>query len=251
MLKAVFFDMDGVIVDTERDGHRVAFNKAFAEFGLGFEWNAEEYHALLQTGGGKERIAFYLKKIDFKGNDYISDAEALIRKIHKRKTEIFVELITSGELPLRPGVKRLMKEINKEGLYLGICTTSNENSAKAVMKSLLSDIKFDLLIAGDMVSKKKPDPEIYLSAISKAGISANEGYVIEDSHIGVTAARTAGLNVTATVNSYTEDEDVYAANMVVNCLGEPSGPDAKLKGEKFPSGFKNFVDLELLKNNLF
>ncbi len=249
MIKAVFFDMDGVIVDTERYGHRVAFNEAFKEFGLDFEWDDNEYHNLLQTGGGKERIAYYLKSIDFKGEEYLANPDDYIKKIHKRKTELFVDMISKGKLPLRPGIKRLMKEINEAGLYLGVCTTSNENSAKAVIKSLLGDIKFDLLIAGDMVSKKKPDPEIYLKAIENAGILPEEGWVIEDSNIGVSAAVKAGLNVAATVNEYTKNEDVYSAAIVVDCLGEPSGPSSVIQGNSSVKFFKGYVDLDLLKRN--
>ena len=231
-LKAVFFDMDGVIIDTERDGHRVAFNRAFSEFGLDIEWDIEKYHGLLQTGGGKERIKCYFEETGFDHPVYSKNPEQFIKDLHKKKTEIFMELIKEKKLPLRPGVERLMKEINDQGLSLAICTTSNENAATTVRKTMLSDIKIDFMIAGDMVSSKKPDPEIYLTALERLGIMAKEAIVIEDSHIGVTAASRAGIPVVATVNDYTRNENFDAAELVVSCLGDNNGIHAERIGGK-------------------
>ncbi|MEI6389221.1 MAG: HAD hydrolase-like protein, partial [Spirochaetota bacterium] len=162
MLKAALFDQDGVIIDTERDGHRVAFNEAFKVFGLGIEWDVETYHKLLQVGGGKERIKHYFDTIH-RGKQP-DDLENLVKALHAKKTELLMPILE--KMPLRPGIHRLMREIQDAGLKIGICTTSNEKVATMIASKMLADIDFDVVIAGDMVKKKKPDPEIYLSAQS-------------------------------------------------------------------------------------
>lgn len=244
MIKAVFFDQDGVIVDTERDGHRVSFNRTFAEFGFNVEWDAETYHKLLQVGGGKERMRHAYEHGGY--GVEVADIEATIKQMHKRKTDIFIEMVENGELPLRPGIHRFMKEINQAGLILGICTTSNERAAAAITGGLLKDIRFDFILAGDVVSKKKPDPEIYLLALQKAGVKPEECLVVEDSHIGVSAAKAAGMHVIATVNGYTREENTSAADFVVDCLGDPAGEKAAvLKGSTnvAPGGFVSLQSL--------
>lgn len=230
-LKAVFFDMDGVIIDTEKDGHRVAFNQTFAEFGLSFQWDADHYCQLLRISGGKERMLhdFKTRGIPRSENDTLDE---LIIKLHKRKTEIFISLIESGNLPLRPGVRRFMKEANEKGLILGVCTTANERSAAAVTDQVLADVKFDFVLAGDQVKKKKPDPEIYLLALEKAGLPADACLVVEDSRVGVTAAKSAGLHVIATTNQYTEREDLSMADIIVSCLGDDEGEKAVVKSAR-------------------
>jgi HAD superfamily hydrolase (TIGR01509 family) len=228
-LKAIFFDQDGVIIDTERDGHRVAFNQAFREFGFPFQWDVEEYHALLQVGGGKERMKHYLHTKGF-GVTVAPEAENdLIKKLHLRKTAIFIELIESGRLPLRPGLNRLMKEAADHGLILGICTTSDEKAARAIVRNNLADIPFSFILAGDVVKKKKPDPEIYLLALQKTGLAPHECLVVEDSANGICAAKAAGIPVLATSNPYTECEDLSAADIVVTCLGDFQGDKGILR----------------------
>jgi HAD superfamily hydrolase (TIGR01509 family) len=228
-IKAIIFDQDGVIIDTERDGHRVAFNETFKEFGFDVEWDVDKYHELLQIAGGKERMRHYLRTEGFGVDVKAEDEDDLIKRLHKRKTEIFVELIESEKLPLRPGIKRLMTEAMEKGLILGVCTTSNEKAANAVANNILKDIKFEFVLAGDVVSKKKPDPEIYLLALEKTGLKPAECVVIEDSRNGVLAAKAANMNIVATTNIYTEKEDLGEADIVVTCLGEPYGEKATLK----------------------
>jgi len=228
-IKAIIFDQDGVIIDTERDGHRVAFNKTFKEFGFEFEWDVDYYHELLQVAGGKERMRHHLHTKGFGREVKPEEEDELIKAMHKRKTEIFIELIKEGALPLRPGIKRIMKEARDRGLKVGICTTSNEKAAHAVAYEILKDIKFDFVLAGDVVKKKKPDPEIYLLALKKGCLKAEECIVIEDSRNGLLAAKAAGMNVVVTTNYYTEKEDLREADIIVTCLGDPDGEKGKLK----------------------
>ena len=243
MLKAVLFDQDGVIIDTERDGHRVAFNRAFRESGLDCEWDERLYHKLLQTGGGKERIRRYFEHYYTGGTIDTSDGglDAQVKNIHERKTAIFLELVKT--MPLRPGIFRFMKEIQAAGLKTGICTTSNEKVAHMIAFERLNGIAFDVLIAGDMVSKKKPDPEIYLSALDRLGIDGSECLVVEDSGIGTRAGSAAGCAVLATVNGYTRDEDLSAASWVVTCLGDHETEKAEFIGKAIPLAVPGIISI--------
>lgn len=219
-LKAIFFDMDGTIIDTEKDGHRVAFNEAFARLGINAEWDVAKYHQLLQIAGGKERMKFYFQG---EGKEFFPTGKSIdefVQQLHLLKTEIFVSLIESGKLPLRPGIKRIMKEAREKGILIGICTTSNEKAVKSIVNSLLADIKIDLILAGDIVTNKKPDPEIYLLALQKTGLSGKEVLVVEDSENGLIAGKAAGIKVLVTVNEYTKNENMTGADAVLTSLGE-------------------------------
>jgi HAD superfamily hydrolase (TIGR01509 family) len=227
-IKALFFDQDGVIVDTERDGHRVAFNRAFESLGLDVCWDADHYHRLLQIGGGKERLHHHLRTEGFGRAVPPEEEDGLISRLHQRKTDLFIEMIRQRQLPLRPGVHRLMHEALERGLVLGVCTTSDTRAAQAIAGSLLRDIPFDLVLAGDVVGRKKPDPEIYLLALAKTGLQPEQCIVIEDSSNGVRAAKAAAMNVVATVNDYTRQEDLGLADLVVSCLGDADGELAEL-----------------------
>ncbi len=250
-LKGIFFDQDGVIIDTERDGHRVSFNQTFKDFGFNFEWGVDEYHQLLQIAGGKERMKHYLHTQGFGKPVTPEDEEELIKNLHKHKTEKFIELIESGALPLRPGIKRVMKEANQAGVRMGICTTSDERAAKAIAYKILQDIKLDFVLAGDMVNKKKPDPEIYHLALKTSGLNPDECLVIEDSRNGVLAAKAAGLKVLVTTNPYTEKENLTAADLIVTCLGEPQGEKGKLIYAVKPFDFDGVLSLKQIEYYFF
>lgn len=228
-IKAIFFDQDGVVIDTEKDGHRVAFNESFKEFGYEFQWDVEKYHELLQISGGKERMRHYFQAEGVFSDLNKDEEDELIKKLHKTKTEIFIKLIESGKLPLRPGIKRLMKEAMGIGITLGICTTANERAANAIARGMLKDINFEFVLAGDVVSRKKPDPEIYLLALEKTGLKPEECIVVEDSRNGVLAAKEAGMHIIATTNIYTERENLSEAGIIVTCLGDPGGEKGLLK----------------------
>lgn len=227
-IRGFFFDQDGVIIDTERDGHRVAFNRAFHELGLPARWDVDLYGELLKIAGGKERLRHFLRTPGSGAPVAPGTEDELIARLHERKTDIFIEMLESGGLPLRPGVRRLMEEINRKGLVLGVCTTSDARVALAVTTTILRGIRFDFVLAGDVVTRKKPDPEIYRLALHKAGLRAGECIVIEDSQIGIEAAKDAGLFVVATPNGYTAKEDLSRADIVVSSLGDPGGETGKL-----------------------
>ncbi len=246
-IKGIFFDQDGVIVDTERDGHRVAFNETFESFGFNFQWSVEEYHQLLQIAGGKERMAHYLHTKGFDKPVDPAKEDQLIKEMHKAKTGKFIELIESGKLPLRPGIKRLMKEANQAGIIIGICTTSDEKAAKAISTKYLNDIKFGFILAGDVVEKKKPDPAVYLLALQKSGLKPEECVVIEDSKNGLQAAKGAGIHTLVTTNPYTEKEDLSGADLILTCLGDPDGEKGMVIHSTKPFTFKGVMYLQHIK----
>ena len=221
-MKALIFDCDGVLVDTEKDGHRVAFNQTFSEFGLDDQWDVAYYGELLQIAGGKERMRHHFETHGWPsaaGDDH----DAFIASLHAKKTAAFTDLIASGSLPLRPGVQRIVDEAIAAGVRLGVCTTSNPKAIDGVLDLLGPErkAKFEFVLAGDVVSKKKPDPEIYELAKQKLGLPVNECCVIEDSRNGMLAALGAELPVLITTSTYTVDEDFTGAVGIVPELGDP------------------------------
>ena len=219
-MKALIFDCDGVLVDTERDGHRVAFNRAFAAAGIDAEWDVDKYGELLKIAGGKERMTHYFNK---NGWPRGKTAETLIPELHKKKTAIFTELVASGKLPLRPGITRIVDEAHAAGIRLGVCTTSAPDSVNGVLDLMGKKRKayFAVVLAGDVVKKKKPDPEIYNLAKRRLGLDGRECVVIEDSRNGLLAAIGAGMPCLITTSTYTQDEDFREAARVVPELGDP------------------------------
>ena len=232
-MKALIFDCDGVLVDTEKDGHRVAFNTAFKEKGYDFEWDVPLYGELLKIAGGKERMRHYFDNYGWP--DGTTDKDEYIKEMHKLKTDIFMNIIESGQLPLRPGIKRLIDEAIANDIILAVCSTSNERAVNLVVEKLLGDerkVKFQEILAGDVVSKKKPDPEIYNLAKERLGLNGNECIVIEDSRIGLLAAKAAGMHCVITTNCYTENEDFSEADVICSELGDPPNISVTLSGLK-------------------
>lgn len=214
-MQALIFDCDGVLVDTERDGHRVAFNNAFDWAGLDAEWSVERYGDLLSTGGGKERITRHFDETGWPAG--ADDRVEFVKRLHARKTAIFMELIEAGQLPLRPGVERMVDEAFAAGLTVAVCSTSNEKAVNAVVRSLLGAKRADriTIFAGDVVPRKKPDPAIYTLAADTLGLNPARCVVIEDSHIGLRAAKAAGMHCIVTISGYTAEENFTGADRIV------------------------------------
>jgi len=224
-MKALIFDCDGVLADTERDGHRVAFNRAFTERGYDFEWDVELYGQLLKIGGGKERMRFYFDSHGWPPD--VPDKDEFIQNLHARKTDFYMQIVETGQIPLRSGVKRLVNEAIAHRLALAVCSTSSERSVNLIVEKLLGPerkAKFDLILAGDIVSKKKPDPEIYNVAKGRLGLEAGDCLVIEDNRNGLLSAKAAGMHCIITTNGYTVQEDFKEADAVFPELGDPPGP---------------------------
>ena len=232
-LQALIFDCDGVLVDTERDGHRVAFNQAFAKKGLDIEWDVAFYGDLLEIAGGKERMRHYFNTHQWPDN--IADKDDYIKDLHKLKTECFMQIIESRQLSLRPGVARLVDEAIADKVTLAVCSTSNVRAVTLVVERLLGPERkshFAAIFAGDVVSKKKPDPEIYNLAAQQLNLESTQCIVVEDSRNGFLAAQAAGMRCIVTTNGYTEHEDFSQADLVVSELGDPPNIQVTLKDLK-------------------
>lgn len=249
-LKTLIFDVDGTLAETERDGHRVAFNRAFSEFGLDWQWDIRFYGELLSVAGGKERIKYYIKQFqpDFKRDIPLDE---FIVELHQLKTKYYRQLLSDNSISLRIGVKRLISQAKEKGVRLAIASTAAVPNVIALIETAFGKDAlswFEVIAAGDMVSKKKPDPEIYLYVLEKMNLKANECLVIEDSFQGLKASISAGIKTVITVNEYTKNQDFHEAVLVVNHLGEKDVPFEVIRGD---SNNKNFFDLELANLLLF
>lgn len=248
-LKALIFDVDGTIAETERDGHRVAFNLAFSQVGLPWQWNIESYGDLLAIAGGKERLLYYINHFQPNFQPKIA-LDEFIAELHKLKSQYYRQLLTENAIPLRPGIKRLISQARQEGIKLAIASTAAVANVTALIETALAKEAltwFEVIAAGDMVKKKKPAPDIYLLTLEKLGLKASECLVIEDSNQGLKAAVMASLKTVITVNEYTKNQDFQEAALILNHLGEKKLPFQVIKGD---ISNKNYFDLELANSLL-
>jgi HAD superfamily hydrolase (TIGR01509 family) len=244
-LQALIFDVDGTLADTERDGHRVAFNQAFAEAGLDWNWSESLYGELLAVTGGKERMQFYLDRYR---TDWPrpNNLKQLIVDLHAAKTKHYTRLLAAGAIPLRPGVRRLLESARQAGLRLAIATTTTPANVTALLENALAadgTSWFEVIAAGDIVPAKKPAPDIYTYALDKMGLPPQACLAFEDSYNGLVSARDAGLSTVITINDYTKDQDFTGALVVLDSLGDVGQPFTVLQGQV---GWKISLDLDLV-----
>lgn len=245
MLKALLFDVDGTLADTERDGHRPAFNAAFREFGLDWDWDVPLYGQLLAVTGGKERMRYYVDKFR---PDYSkpADFDDLVVELHKAKTRHYTRMLAEGGIPLRPGVRRLLEEARAAGLILAVATTTTPDNVTALLRHSLAEDGADwfaVIAAGDIVPAKKPAPDIYVWALEELGLRPDECLAFEDSKNGIRASLGAGLRTVVTVNDYTREDDFSGALAILTDLGEPDAPYLRL--DRAESGI---VDMARLRD---
>jgi HAD superfamily hydrolase (TIGR01509 family) len=205
-LQAVIFDVDGTLADTEREGHRPAFNEAFVQHGLDIEWDPEHYGRLLEITGGRRRVAADLRERGY-GED---EADRIAAEVHKTKTALFVERVIAGRFPARPGVTDLVDGLVAAGVRIAVATTGRRDWALPLVTGLLGDV-VEVMITGDEVTRLKPDPEAYLLALAGLGLDASAALAVEDSAVGLTAAAAAGLATVVVTNGYTAGQDFGAA----------------------------------------
>ena len=245
-LKALIFDVDGTLAETEKDGHRVAFNRAFAATGLDWHWSVELYGELLAIAGGKERIRYYLEQYQPNGQPQ-ANLTNFISKLHQAKTEYYRQLLEQGAIPLRPGVKRLITEAREQGVRLAIATTSALPNAMALLQVFLNPDWFEVIAAGDIVAAKKPAPDIYHYVLQQMNLKPEECMVLEDSYHGLQASTAAELKTIVTVNDYTQNQDFGNAVLVLNHLGEPEQTFKVIQGQIQAA---RYLDLENIHNLL-
>jgi HAD superfamily hydrolase (TIGR01509 family) len=236
-LRALLFDLDGTLADTERLGHRPAYNRAFRKLGLPFRWGPRLYRKLLRHTGGKERLLQYLKRHDPDLGPQRAAIEAdprgWARAVHALKSRYFRRLVRGGRVPLRPGVARLMNEARAEDLRLAIVTSASRSTLAPILRHSLGAAlvrQFDVLVCGRDVDHKKPAPDLYLLALARLELAPGDCVAIEDSQSGLAAARAAGIATVVTTNDNTAHEDFAGAHLVVDTLGEPGAPCAVLQG---------------------
>ena len=221
-LEAVIFDVDGTLADTERHGHRVAFNEAFAEANLPYEWDAEGYGVLLELPGGEGRIARYLA-----GEGHEAGAAAsMARALHRRKQEHFLALVRTGAIPPRPGMIRLIDELGAAGVRLGVATTGGRVWVIELLRTVFGPVRtrgFGAVVTSEDVDVHKPDPAAYRLALERLGCPASHAVAVEDSAVGLRAAKAAGLACLVVRNAYTLHHDFSGADLVVDGLGDDGG----------------------------
>ena len=179
-LEAILWDMDGVLADTERDGHRPAFNQAFDENKLNTVWDEQRYGKLLEVGGGKERMTSHWNEVGWPENIPQDERPDKVKELHLRKTAIFMDMINEGTIPLRPGVLRLIDEAIAADLKLAVCSTSAESAVRNLVQTLMGPeraSKFQIF-AGDMVKMKKPAPDVYNMAVETMGLDKSKCVIV-------------------------------------------------------------------------
>lgn len=224
-LKALIFDVDGTLADTE-EAHRQAFNAAFRQHGLAWDWSALRYRDLLRVAGGKERILHYIAGLGLPEEE-AGRLRDLVPALHRAKTRRFAELVAVGEVVPRPGVARLLREARAAGLRLAIATTTSPANVAALLPRILGEAAtswFSVISAGDAVSRKKPAPDIYQDALMRLGMTAKGCVAFEDSDLGVRSAKAAGLFTVAVPTTWTADHDLSAADVLLPSLGDPESP---------------------------
>lgn len=201
-LEAVIFDVDGTLAETE-EIHRAAFNDTFRAFGLDWEWSVDLYRELLRVTGGKERMRHHAASL---GLDLPDER---IADMHRRKTELYTKTVLAGRCPLRPGVEAALDFAAARGLRLAIATTTSHANVDALLDATLGlqgRARFEAIVAGDDVPRKKPAPDVYEAVLARMNLPASACLAIEDSANGVASARAAAIEVWVTPSLYTAHE---------------------------------------------
>lgn len=248
-LKALIFDVDGTLAETERDGHRPAFNQAFLDNKLDWNWSVERYGELLEVSGGKERMRAFVQqsKPNFVLPERFEDLTAFIKHLHAAKTQYYKQFAQEGRIPLRPGVERLLNEAREKGIRLAIATTTTPANVEALLTNTLGPESmnwFEVIAAGDMVPKKKPAPDIFEYALDHLKLPPENCLGFEDTNNGLISATQTGLKTIVTVNEYTKGQDFTKAILVISDFGEPNKPFTVLSGS---AGDAKFFDIDLAK----
>lgn len=244
-LKAIIFDMDGTIADTE-EMHRQAFNLAFRELDYPLNWSRSEYKQLLSISGGKERIHHCLQSLHPAGatEDELSRATAAI---HQRKSDLYRQQLALGNLGLRPGIRRLVGECRRAGLQLAIATSSSRKNVDTLLHGTFgagADQLFSAIVTSDVVADKKPSPAVFHYTLSELGLGPENCIALEDTKNGNLAALAAGIKTIITTHPLTVDDDFAGASLVINHLGEPDNPFRRTAGAAYG---RHYVDMALLQ----
>lgn len=252
-LRAVLFDVDGTLADTEALGHRPAYNRAFRELGLSFRWGPKLYRKLLRQPGGRERLKYYFLNyqpaLGVHEAQMRADLDAWVNQVHELKSRYFRRYMRRGRVPLRAGVARLMREAHGAGIKLAIVTNASLRTLEPVLKYTIGPelaAEVSVIASGEEVRHKKPAPDLYRLALQRLGITPSECIALEDSEMGLEAAAAAGVSAVVTVNSDTSAQDFTEAALVVSSLGEPGAPMRVIKGALIERGWVTIDTLRTL-----
>jgi len=236
-LRALLFDLDGTLAETESHGHRPAYNDAFRELGLSFRWSERLYKRLLERPSGKERLHHYLQRYEPELGQHaeaVSESqEAWVDYVHEVKSQHFNRRLKEGQVPLRPGVARLLTEASDAGLRLAVVSNASARSIKSFLQHGLGRAlaaRISLVVGGESGFARKPAPDLYRHTLAKLKLAHYECIAIEDSAIGLAAARGAGIPTVITLNAETLSQDFLGATLVLDHLGEPEHSAAVLRG---------------------
>lgn len=182
---------------------RDAFNRAFAEHGLDWNWDREEYATLLDSNGGRDRVAAYAEA---RGEDVDADA------VHATKSRIYQEMLTTsdGQVSPRPGVVASITAAREKGYRVGLVTTTSADNIAALGQALAGKVSIDdldVVVDQSLVSHRKPDGEAYTYALSQLGVDPADAVAVEDNLGGVRSAQAAGVRVIAFPNGNTVNQD--------------------------------------------
>ncbi len=223
MFKALLWDVDGTLAETERDGHLVAFNRAFDALGIPWRWSEQEYGALLHVSGGRERL---LHDLRFRNFAPAEDVESLIGRLHRLKNAFYARIVAGGEVRLREGVRELLADCESAGIRMGIATTTSRSNLEALLDAQLGahwESKFAAVVCAREAPKKKPDPQVYQLALRMLELPAHEVVAIEDAPAGIAAARAAGVPVLVARSHYFAAVDTRGALAAGPSLGRSDG----------------------------
>ena len=223
MLRALLWDVDGTIAETEGDGHRVAFNRAFAQAGLAWRWDLPRYGALLEVSGGRERLLHDMAPRPDAPPDPAA-RETLARHLHRIKTAHYARIVAEGGISARPGVLRVMAECAQAGIAQAIVTTTSRANVEALFPGLLGPAwqpRFAAIVCAEDAPLKKPHPQAYAVALARLGIDPAEALAIEDSPNGLQAAAAAGVPCCITRSLFFRWADFPGAVLVCDDLDGP------------------------------
>ncbi|MBU0789261.1 MAG: HAD-IA family hydrolase [Polycyclovorans sp.] len=249
-LEAILFDVDGTLADTEGLGHHPAYNQAFDSLGVPFRWDRDLYRTLLKQPGGRERIRHYLDayapELGPESAAVARDPDQWIAKVHQLKSDFFRDRVAAGQIPLRAGVERLICEARDAGIRLAIVSNASRRTLDPVLEfSLRPELRaaIEVIASGEEVTHKKPHPMLYQLALQRMGLTAAQCVAVEDSAMGLAAAKAAGLAALVTINEDTRDQNFAGAGLIVSSLGGPGDPVWVYRGDM---GHARWVTVKVL-----
>ena len=243
-LEGVYWDLDGTIANTELEAHLPAFNYAFNDFNLSWNWDISTYLNLLKINGGKNRISYYSKLI----NNSMNNQE--VKKIHERKQYHYINYVKKNNvISLKMGVNRLIRELHKKKVRQFIVTSSSKKQAKLIINQLFKEFSpFEFIISSDDVQFHKPNPMPYQKAMKLSGIKFNKSIVFEDSTPGIRSSLAAELPTIYVPSNIPADIDKdIDLDCFIDCLGNESCKAKVIKGPKLN---RNYVDFDYLEKYL-